>query len=151
MFQKKVTAPDKKVWHFELLVLPHAEGKGFRRRFLTKRQRRIAENMDLPIPDGLDDIYLILILIALIAFMTFIGWPFVMLLLDLSWLLVVFLGALISFGVLRRPITIRAYSRDQLIKHRVVGFRNALKARDELAHSVSLGEHKLDKTPERTT
>src|SRR6185437_1214753 len=93
-------------------------------------------NFILQPPDGFDDLRIMLILLAASIVFYFIGWPLLLLLLDFIWLIIALLGALISFVVLRRPITLVARHDDETYSWKVRGLLKASMQKQEIVRLI---------------
>lgn len=148
MFTTRVVTTQQKVWHVGLVIIPKRRGVGLHERFRRRKPKnpernRWVEFIDFPF-DFADELWWLVALVALAGFMVLVGWPTVLILLDLAWLGGVVVGAIFSFGLLRRPITIRAYSADTVYTRRQSGFRAALVRKNSIAQQLSAGKAPKD-------
>jgi hypothetical protein len=144
MFSVRVKDPDNEIWHVGLVIVPSREGRGLKERFFRKRdpnKKSAFDFIDIPFIDSFDEIWVLLLFLVAALFMAIIGWPLILVLFDLAWLVLVMIGAVVSFGILRRPITIRAYAKEKSRTWQRQGFRAALSLKnhiaEQLAHGVS--------------
>jgi len=150
----QVIDPKGKSWAVRLQLIPNREGIGLYERFmgrLNKRKERenLAKNQErervnwldviFNAPDSIDDLKFLLIILAAAVWFYFIGWPLLLLLFDLIWLVIVLLGAIASFVILRRPITITAACEDQVGVEKVQGLIKAYKKKQEIVQSLLKG------------
>ncbi len=145
MFTSTITDPNGRQWRVSLQFIPTRQGIGLRERFIgrhTKKQKKPGKVSWLDfvgVPDSIDDIRIIMAFIVVALVFTFVGWPLLLMLADLIWLVLVILGAILSFIVLKRPITISAKSQDEYYAWKIVGLAQALKFKQNLADSLSRG------------
>jgi hypothetical protein len=158
MFTTHVEDPRGKEWLVDLQLIPSRQGIGLRERFIHRHSRKQKPNkqsgrsdffdfLTLPIPDSLDDLWILLAIIAAVLVVFLIGWPVLLLLSDFIWLVLVVLGGILSFVILRRPITVTAKSGEEGYFWKVRGLRQARKHQQEVVLAISQGEHLVDQTP----
>jgi hypothetical protein len=145
-----ITDPEGKTWLVSLQLLPSRHGIGLRERFIGRLSKKPKDPNKKtgwadfftysPIPDSVDDLRLLLIFIVIAIVFTFIGWPLLLVIADLIWLLLVLLGALMSFVILKRPITISAKNREETYYWKVRGLAEARKRKQEIVLALSRGE-----------
>ena len=147
MFKTAITDPNGAHWTVTLRLIPHRQGVGFGERFFRRRSAKKNDPkkthwydfIDIPILDGIDELWLILAIIVALAVFVFIGWPLLLLLSDFIWLVVVSLGGLISYGVLGRPVTITADNGSETHSWKVRGLIRAIKYKEELIENLGRG------------
>lgn len=143
MFTQRVKSPSDEVWHVGLVIIPSRKGKGLRERFTRKsrdpNKTHPLDFIDVPI-DALDEIWVLVAFIVFAVFMVLVGWPMILVLFDLFWLSAVIAGAIISFGILQRPITVRAYSKNKTYTWKKKGFKNALTFKKQIAKKLTQGK-----------
>jgi biotin transporter BioY len=144
----EVNDPTGKVWTVRIQLIPNRQGIGLYERFVgrfSKKDKKERKHhwfdfiLNGATPDSLDDVRILLIILAVAIVFYFIGWPLLMLLLDFIWLLLVLLGALISFVVLRRPITIMAKSGQELHAWKSRDLLKVRNQKQEIVQSLSRG------------
>jgi hypothetical protein len=154
MFTSTILDPKGNSWTVSLQILPKRRGIGVYQRFIGRLRRRTPRKdqdntswLDLllqPVPDSVDDFWLLLIIIASVILFYFVGWPIVLLLIDFIWLILVLIGALIAFIVLKRPITITATTSDQTYSWKVQGLMKSVAKKRGVMQSILSGST-LDK------
>jgi len=149
-----VTTPDGATWDVRVVWQPR--WRALARRFGGWRRRRKGENggggsgLDgLDIPGGSDDLAaLVLVIIGLILFgllFWFLLLPLLLLLVDVVVVILLLALAIPVRVLLRRPWTVEASRRGpdgestETVSTHVVGWRNALRARDEIADKLRAG------------
>src|SRR5713101_1879655 len=102
MFTTTVTDPRGARWEVSLQIIPHRQGVGFRERFLHRKSRapnpdpkkhHWYDRVDLPVLDGINELWLLIAIIVVFIIFVFIGWPLLLLLTDFIWLIFVLVGA----------------------------------------------------------
>jgi hypothetical protein len=136
--------------------IPHRDLIGPRFRFSRRRQRQrrtLTRNrrrkrgwsdwLDIPDPSGcldVDSIIVILAIIIAVPLFVFVGWPLVLLLGDLLWLVAVGLVGIIGRVIFRRPWRVEATtSGGHRYVWNVVGFRRAGQVRDDVRAQLAVG------------
>jgi hypothetical protein len=91
-------------------------------------------------PGDADGLLVVLGLVVAVIAIFFLGWPLLLLLLDLIWLVLALTVGIVAKVLFRRPWRVEAIS-EAGARHdsRVVGFGKAAEARDELARSLEAG------------
>jgi len=162
MFTARVEDPQGREWLVGLQLIPSRQGIGLRGRFMNRlsRKRKASEQkprkgsgwgdffdfLTFPIPDSLDDLWILLAIVAAVLFIVFMGWPLLLLLSDFIWLVLVILGGIVSFIILGRPITITARSGEEGYFWKVRGLKQARKHQQEVVLALSRGEHLTDQS-----
>jgi hypothetical protein len=109
--------------------------------------RRAADAADVPdagcLPDALDDLALVLVVVAVVVVLLVVGIPLVLALVDLALLVLLTVLGIAARMVLRRPWVVEADASDgRQVLWRVVGWRDSGElvsaAADALAHGISL-------------
>ena len=147
-----VTAPDGRTWTVRRRWLPHRDGVGWRARFAQGRERidrrrgdrrddtRWYDHLDVPdLGDSIAVAIAIIAVVALIVLMTMFGWTFLLLGIDLLWLLLVAVLGLLGRVVLGRPWRVEATTDGERRDWFVQGFGAAGRARDEIARRLQHG------------
>jgi hypothetical protein len=147
MFTSTVTDPQGDRWTVELQLIPRREGVGFRERFFRRKSTRRRDPhktrwydfIDLPILDGAAELWFLLAVAVAVAIFALIGWPLLLLLSDFIWLIIVLVGALISFGIFGRPVTIVANNGDKTHTWKIRGLLKAQRLRQKIADNLAHG------------
>ena len=146
MFTSHVTDPSGTDWRVTLQLIPRRQGIGLRERFLRRKSHKKPNHgshwydfIDIPVLDGIDDLWLVLAIIAFFIIVVFIGWPLILLLSDFIWFIVVFLGGLLSYGVFGRPLTILAENGTQTHSWKIRGLFRAFERKQQIVENVRHG------------
>lgn len=141
-------------WQVRRRWLPHRDNIGVRARFTARRRRRRAKHDEkngkfqkrdlLDIPSGgdgcLDEIGFAVLVIVVIAFVIFVGWPVLLILLDLLWLVAIGLVGIGGKVLFRRPWRVEAVSSlGDRHEWDVVGFRRSGALRDDVKVKLATG------------
>jgi hypothetical protein len=141
---EEVTATDGGRWLVRRRWIPYRGGIGLRVRLrlrrLTRADKEVIGTFEPPLFDGLANLGLGLLLVAAIVVILLFGWPLVLVLLDLVWLLLVLTLGLLGRVLLRRPWRVEALG-PRAVRHewRVVGFRAAGRQRDDVVRRLQGG------------
>jgi ABC-type transport system involved in multi-copper enzyme maturation permease subunit len=143
-----VADPTGKLWTVRVQLIPNRQGIGLYERFVgrfSKKDKKERKHhwfdfiLNGATPGSMDDVRILLIILAVAIVFYFIGWPLLLLLLDFIWLILVLIGALISFVILRRPITIMAKSGQELHAWRSRCLLKIRRQKQEIVQSLSRG------------
>lgn len=144
----EVVDPAGRLWVVRIQLIPNRQGIGLYERFVgrfSKKDKKERKHhlfdfiLNGATPDSMDDVRILLVILAVAIVFYFIGWPLLLLLLDFIWLILVLLGALISFVVLRRPITIMAKSGQVLHTWKSRDLLKVQNQKQEIVQSLSKG------------
>jgi hypothetical protein len=123
-------------------ISPYSYERFFRRKSTRRRdphKTRWYDFIDLPILDGAAELWFLLAVAVAVAIFALIGWPLLLLLSDFIWLIIVLVGALISFGIFGRPVTIVANNGDKTHTWKIRGLLKAQRLRQKIADNLAHG------------
>jgi hypothetical protein len=145
----RVRTPDGTVWTVRRRWIPHREGKGVSQRFRNRRTKPELDGLDLPFSfaSDLEGLAIVLGLIVVFVALLILGWPLLLLGIDLAWLAIVGVFGVIGRVVLRRPWRVEATSDTDRHDWYVQGFRAAGRLRDDLGNQYRHGHQPLPPTP----
>jgi len=92
-------------------------------------------------PDGLDELLVAAVAIAVIVALVLLGVPFLLALIDLALVLLLFAGGVVARLVFRRPWTVEARSSaGDVVERQVVGWRRAGEEVTALAQQLRINQ-----------
>jgi hypothetical protein len=121
---RTVVAPDGKEWKVGIRWLPRKprwKGWGFKRS--KRRASEWLEITDLPIPDSLSALLIVIGIVIVLVLAWFFVFPVLFLLLDVLIVLVLAGAAVATRVLFRRPWIVQAVSDDETKEWPVVGWR----------------------------
>ena len=143
MSTRRVTTPGGVAWTVRRRWLPHREGKGVVQRFRKRGKPDASNFVDLPfdIGDGGAGLVIAIVIAVALFLLLLLGWPVLLLGIDLAWLLLVGVLGMIGRIVLRRPWRVEAVSAAERRNWFVKGYRAAGERRDEVARQLTHGQN----------
>jgi hypothetical protein len=143
--------PDGVDWTIRRRWIPHREGIGLHARLRRRRarDRRTSDSAGprwydwLEVPSDLDVLGAIVVAVLVVLFVVFLGWPLILVGIDLAWLCLVAIAGTVGRVVLRRPWRVEATSHDERRDWYVSGFREAGRRRDDLADKFRHGANPM--------
>jgi len=130
MFSSRVRDPRGNRWTVRLRIIPERKGIGLRERFSKPFRKRKSDSEDrwydyFDLPIDIDHPLVMVGWVIIFALLIFFGVPLMLAVIDLVWLLLVLLGIIVSFVILRRPITVVASCNGRTHNFKIRGIRTA--------------------------
>ncbi len=93
----------------------------------------------IDVPGDLDALAFVIVIVLAVLFLVFVGWPLVLIGVDLAWVTLVLIVGTIGRVVLGRPWRVEARSDGEVREWFVPGFRASGRLRDDLANQFRHG------------
>lgn len=148
--------PGGQRWRVRVLWLPRH--RALARRFGGwRRDRRKGRGLDSPldaVPDGGDDVlFAVAVVVAVVLAVGLFWWvllPLLLLVVDVLVVVVLLVAGVAARVLLRRPWSVEAARQDgHVVTRSIVGWRAALRERDDLAAAIVHGQVRGSSTSRR--
>ncbi len=145
----RVRDPSGGEWSIRRQWLPRYQGRGLRTRLRARHDRRKAQstrthwydNLDIPILDSLDELFVVVLVVIAVVLLIVFGIPLLFAVFDVVFVILVTVVGVVSRVMFRRPWTIEVTGPDgETTQHPVVGWRASGRLIDVLAAGVRAGD-----------
>ena len=145
MFSSRVRDPRGNTWTVRLRIIPERKGIGLRERFSKPFRKRKNDGEDrwydyLDLPIDIDHPMVMVAFAVIFLALIFLGVPLLLAAIDLAWLLLVLLGVIVSFVILRRPITVATSCNGRTHNFKIRGIRTAFQLKAKLVDDIMRGD-----------